>query len=88
MLRIPEDLQRFCDGQAEVPFQGKTVCEAVNYVCHKYPELRDRLLDSSGQLHAHFLILHDGQPLSGPTVLESSVGADDTIEIYLIASGG
>ena len=88
MLRIPEDLRRFCNGQAEVAFQGKTVCEAVNYVCDKYPALRDRLLDSGGQLHAHFLILHDGQPLSGPTALELSVGADDTIEIYLIASGG
>ena len=88
MLRIPEDLQRFCDGKAEVPFQGKTVCEAVNYVCDKHPALRDRLLDRCGKLHAHFLILHDGQPLSGPTALESPVGASDTIEIYLIASGG
>jgi len=88
MLKIPEDLQRFCDGKAEVPFQGKTVCNAVNYVGDQYPALRDRLLDRRGQLHAHFLILHDGQPLNGPTALESSVGASDTIEIYLIASGG
>ena len=88
MLRIPEDLQRFCDGKAEVPFQGKTVREAVNCVCDKYPALRDRLLDRCDKLHAHFLILHDGQPLSGPTALESPIGASDTIEIYLIASGG
>ena len=88
MLRIPEDLRRFCDGQMEVTHRGTTIGAALENFCREYPDVRDRLFDEQGAVYSHLLIILNDQLLDRSAALEVSVAEEDTIEIYVAASGG
>ena len=53
-----------------------------------HPDLRERVLDARGRLHAHLLVFRNDRELDRATALGEPVTAGDRIDLVAAAEGG
>ncbi len=88
MLRIPEELRRYCNGQAELLVSGSTIRQVIDEACAQFPDLKARILNTDGILHAHLAVYLNNRAVSPAGRYDVPVSPDDIIDLDLIASGG
>lgn len=50
VLRIPNPIRSYVNGQSEVPVQGRNVAEAMESLLVQFPALRPHLTNTRGEL--------------------------------------
>jgi molybdopterin synthase sulfur carrier subunit len=73
------------DGERE---GSATVGDALDALLDDRPALRDRVLDSEGELREHINVLRDGENVFGADGLETEVEPDDELALFPPVSGG
>jgi molybdopterin synthase sulfur carrier subunit len=53
-IRIPTPMRRYTNGERLVTVTAASLAAAVDELDHRFPGLRERLVDADGQLH-HFV---------------------------------
>ncbi len=79
-IRVPIPYRRYTDGRSNIAVDGLTAGAAIDDLVRRYPELRQQLFDSNGELvkstHESVNVLlgkHDIRELQGPqTPLQES----------------
>ena len=67
---------------------GDTVKDVLAQVFEQHPRLRSYLLDDTGAVRRHVVLLMDGESIADRTLLSDPVSADTTIFVVQALSGG
>jgi sulfur carrier protein ThiS len=88
VLHIPRQLRAYCDGQDFIELEGELISVLLAGLAVQFPELGSRVLDASGALAPHLVVIQNGVVLRTSDVAEARVSADDELRIFTAASGG
>ncbi|MHC4877963.1 MAG: ubiquitin family protein [Planctomycetota bacterium] len=88
IFEIPEELQRYSAGQAEVAIDASTLNAAFAAVFERFPELQPRVLSDDGDFHPWIPVFLNGQKLIARRPGNQSIRDSDRIELAVLASGG
>jgi molybdopterin synthase sulfur carrier subunit len=68
---------------------GSNLLEAVQHIVESYPALHPHWLDTSGELHAHVHIFHNGEDAANlPAGLSTALQPGDMLEFFPPVAGG
>lgn len=87
-VRIPADLQRYCEGEAELKLSGETVGQVLESVVDAFPNLRARIFDQRGDVFPYLTTIRNGDMLAPENHTAQRVKHGDTLELFSVASGG
>jgi molybdopterin synthase sulfur carrier subunit len=76
------------DRHVEVDGDAETAGDALDALLDAYPDLRDRVLDESGDLADHVTLLCNGETVSGTGGLATPVSPGDELALFPPVSGG
>jgi sulfur-carrier protein len=88
VLRIPNPMRSYVNGQSEVPVNGRNVAEAMESLLAQFPALRPHLTNTKGELRPFinlFLGENNIRELQG---LETLLGEDDQLILIPAIAGG
>jgi molybdopterin converting factor small subunit len=88
VLRIPNPMRSYVNGQSEVPVNGRNVAEAMESLLSQFPALRPHLTNTKGELRPFinlFLGENNIRELQG---LETLLGEDDQLILIPAIAGG
>jgi molybdopterin converting factor small subunit len=88
VLRIPNPMRSYVNGQSEVPVNGRNVAEAMESLMSQFPALRPHLTNTKGELRPFmnlFLGENNIRELQG---LETLLGEDDQLILIPAIAGG
>ena len=88
VLQIPRQLRAYCGGMDAVELEGEMVSELLAGLAVQFPELGSRVLDASGALAPHLVVIQNGVVLRAGEVAEARVSAGDELRIFTAVSGG
>ena len=88
ILHIPKQLRAYCGGQDSIELEGEFISELLAGLAAQFPELGSRVLDASGALAPHLVVIQNDVVLRTSEVAEARVSADDELRIFTAASGG
>lgn len=88
LIRIPNPLRSYVNGQAEVRVSGATVGEAMEDLMRQFPAFRPHLYKSDGSLRAFVNLFLDGMNIRDLEGLETALGPDDTFNLVPSIAGG
>jgi len=88
ILHIPKQLCAYCGGQDSIELEGEFISELLAGLAAQFPELGSRVLDASGALAPHLVVIQNDVVLRTSEVAEARVSADDELRIFTAASGG
>jgi molybdopterin converting factor small subunit len=88
LLHIPRELCTYCGGAECIELEGETVSELITGLVTRFPELESRVLDASGALAAHLLVIHNDVVLRSGDAAEARVRAGDVLRLMSAVSGG
>lgn len=88
LLHIPTEFRAYCGGADSVELEGETVAELIDQLAARFPELESRLLDASGSLAAHLLVIQNDTVLRPGEVAQARVSAGDEFRLMSAVSGG
>lgn len=88
LVRIPTPLRRLTDGQGEVTAEGRTVQELLEALERKFPGVKERLYDETGQLRRFVNIYVNDEDIRFAQGLETSVKQGDEVSIVPAIAGG
>lgn len=71
-----------------VDVTARTVAEALNAACEKFPALRSYVLDDAGRVRQHVMIFVDDQALADRTALSDPLQPASSIYVMQALSGG
>lgn len=76
--------------EVAVPLEGgATVGDAFDALFEQHPELREDVLDDSGEIQDHIRVLrNDRNPFEQEDGYETELGADDELALFPPVSGG
>ena len=72
----------------ESDVDGDAVCQALDVVFAKCPQIRGYVLDEQGRLRTHMVIFVDGKPLNDRERLSDPVQENSDIYVMQALSGG
>ncbi len=84
---FPQVLQRHI-ACPPVEVEGRTLRDALEAACSRYPGVRGYLLDDAGELRPHVAIFVDGELSSDRVHLRQEVSPNARIEVFQALSGG
>ena len=87
-VRIPAPLRRLTDGQDKVNVDGDTVNEAVSSLDQKYPGIRERLCDESGELRNFVNLYVNGEDIRFLEGLSTPIESGDELSVVPAVAGG
>ena len=87
-LKIPSPLRRFTNGQASLDVEGKNVEEVLNELFAKYPDIKNHLMESDGNLRNFVNIFINGENIRQTGGLNSQVDDDSDVRIIPSIAGG
>ena len=88
LLHVPRELRAYCGGAESVELEGETISELINQLAERFPELKSRVLDASGALAAHLLVIHNDVVLRSGDAAETRVCAGDELRLMSAVAGG
>jgi molybdopterin converting factor small subunit len=88
MIKVPPVLRQQTDGEAEVAVDGGTVGEALRSLADRYPETRDQLFSSDGELNRYVNVYLNDEDVRVLDGLETSAADADTVVILPAMAGG
>ena len=87
-VRIPTPLRTATDGVAELALDAATVGDLIDNLETRYPDIRGRLRDDSGQLRRFINVYLNGEDVRFRDGLGTSVRAGDELSIVPAVAGG
>lgn len=87
-VRIPAPLQSLVGGATEVEAQGKTVREVIDDLERRYPGIKARLCDDSGELRRFVNIFVNDQDIRFQQGLDTELKDNDEVSIIPAIAGG
>jgi molybdopterin converting factor small subunit len=88
VLHIPRQLRAYCDGRDSIELEGELISDMLAGLALRFPELGSRVLDASGALAPHLVVIQNDVVLRTRDVANARVSADDELRIFTAASGG
>ena len=87
-VRIPTPLRKLTKGASEVDGAGATVRELFDDLESRYPGLRDKIFEESGEIRRFINIFVNGEDVRFQKGTESPVKADAEVSIVPAIAGG
>jgi molybdopterin synthase sulfur carrier subunit len=87
-VRIPTPLRGATDGVAELSLEAETVGGLLEDLESRYPDMRGRLRDDSGQVRRFINLYLNGEDVRFRDGLETDVRAGDELSIVPAVAGG
>lgn len=88
VLHIPQELRAYCAGADSIELEGETVSALITGLAARFPELGPRVLDASGALAPHLLVIRNDAVLRSSEVAQARVSAGDELRLMSAVSGG
>jgi molybdopterin synthase sulfur carrier subunit len=88
MVRIPTPLRRLTQGEDKVSVNGEKLGEIVNALEAKFPGIKDRLCDDSGELRNFVNIYINGEDVRFLDGLNTDTSDGDEISVVPAVAGG
>jgi molybdopterin synthase sulfur carrier subunit len=88
LVRIPTALRRHTGGTGEIYAEGKDVGEVVNDLERKFPGLRERLCDETGDFRRFINVYVNQEDVRFLQGLESLLKDGDELSIVPAIAGG
>ena len=87
-VRIPTPLRKLTGGLEEVAANGKTIGELLVDLENRYPGIKERLCEESGQVRRFVNIFQNDEDIRFLSNLETPVKDSDEISIIPAIAGG
>ncbi len=87
-IRIPTPLRKLTDGKGEVEGAGKTIGELLDNLDGRYPGIKERLCDESGNLRRFVNIYVNEEDIRFRQGKETALADGDEISIVPAIAGG
>ncbi|MBI5197670.1 MAG: MoaD/ThiS family protein [Nitrospirae bacterium] len=87
-VRIPTPLRKLTGGQGEVEAVGNTIMEVLDHLESRYPGLRERLLDETGNLRRFINVYLNDEDIRFLKGQDTIVKDSDEISIIPAIAGG
>jgi len=88
LLHIPRQLRAYCGGTDFIELEGETVSDLLAGLAVQFPELGSRVLDASGALAPHLVLIQNDAVLRPADAAEARVAAGDELRLFTAVSGG
>lgn len=88
MIRIPSPLRRITGGQDRVEVEGSTLSETINGLEDKFPGIKARLLDETGELKHFVNVYVNGEDVQFLQGLDTPITSTDEVSIVPAVAGG
>src|SRR5256712_4997568 len=87
-VKVPTPLRKYTGGAGGVEAQGATVAALVDDLERRYPGLKERICDESGQVRRFVNIFVNGEDIRFLAHLETPLKAGDELSIVPAIAGG
>jgi molybdopterin synthase sulfur carrier subunit len=87
-VRVPTPLRKLTGGSEAVEAQGATVAHLFVDLDTRYPGIRDRICDESGQVRRFVNVFVNGEDIRFLQQLDTPVKAGDEVSIVPAIAGG
>ena len=88
IVRIPGPLRRVTNGEQQVEVDAASVLEAIDALDSKYPGIKERLCDESGDLRYFVNVYLNGEDVRFLQGLDTATNAGDELSIVPAVAGG
>ncbi len=88
IVRIPGPLRRVTNGEQQVEVDAANVIETIDALESKYPGIKERLCDESGDLRYFVNVYLNGEDVRFLQGLETATKAGDELSIVPAVAGG
>ena len=88
IVRIPGPLRRVTNGEQQVEVDATSVLETIDALDSKYPGIKERLCDESGDLRHFVNVYLNGEDVRFLQGLETATKAGDELSIVPAVAGG
>ncbi len=87
-IRIPANMRALADGQATINVQASQVGGALDQLLERYPDLRARLVNSSGELQSFVNVFLNDRSIRDLAGRNTELTAGDQLLIVPALAGG
>ena len=87
-VRVPTPLRKYTQGADEVDAQGDTIKALVDNLEQKFPGIKERICDESGNVRRFVNVYVNGDDIRFLQNLETSISNGDSISIVPAIAGG
>ncbi|HLK11762.1 MAG TPA: ubiquitin-like small modifier protein 1 [Candidatus Binatia bacterium] len=87
-VRVPTPLRKLTGGAGAVEAEGATVSALVNDLDRRYPGIKDRICDESGQVRRFVNLFVNGEDIRFLKQLETPLASGDELSIVPAIAGG
>ena len=88
IFEVPPALVRYSNSQTSFELAGDNVQETLEDLWMRFPELRKRVLNGTGELFPYLLLFHNGLKLPRNGFSSMTVVNGDKLELIALAEGG
>jgi len=88
IFEVPVALVRYSNSQISLELEGENVQETLDNLWLRFPELRKRVLDDTGELFPYLLLFRNGRKLPRNDFSSIAVVNGDKLELIALAEGG
>jgi molybdopterin synthase sulfur carrier subunit len=87
-VRVPTPLRKFTGGSEAVEAEGTNVTAILADLDTRYPGIRERICDESGQVRRFVNIFVNGEDIRFLSNLDTAVKAGDEVSVVPAIAGG
>ena len=87
-VRIPTPLRNITNGERTVETTGASIQECLTNLDRRYPGIRGRLVDDSGDLRQYIIIYVNGEDVRFLKGVDTPVSNGDELSIVPAVAGG
>ncbi len=88
ILQITERLRAYCGGASAIELEGELLAELLSDLAARFPELGSRVLDPTGGLASHLVVIHNDVVLRPTKIADVQVCERDELRLFTAVSGG
>ena len=87
-IRLPESLAKYCGGRRDQQVGVGTVGAASEELVDSFPDIGSRLLDESGRLRVHLMVLCNDRAVRPGDFETQELVDGDELSLLFLAGGG
>ena len=87
-VKVPTPLRRLTKNQREVKVNASTIQEVIEGLEEKFPGIRERLCDESGEIRQFINFFVDGEDIRFREGLATELNDGEAVSIVPAAAGG